>query len=382
MHQSKIIVVISLLLLSGCIKSFDPKIESKEKNKYVVSGRVTNTEGWQEVEISLTSPIGDPVFIPVSGCEVKILDNNATVFQMDEYNAGFYRVWMDKEYLTPGSSFKVIITTPGGEELVSGFDTMPKGPGLDSVYYLLQNIPTTDPGVNQRVMQFYVDLDAVGDYSRYYKWEIEEAWEYNAAYPVEYYYDGKHHKVIPPDYSMYTCWSSGLVKNVFTVSTKNLSQNMYKRYPLHRIDGHTSRLGILYSILVRQLALSEEAYNYWEKLRVNSNDQGGLYEKQPLNIKGNISDVKNPDKPVLGYFYAATESSRRYFYKDIDGIMLDFENGCWYDTLGAGGFRAYDTWEYPIYYFYEGFALRVLTIGCVDCRHMGGTTEKPDFWPK
>jgi len=302
---------------------------------------------------------------------------------MEENKPGQYRVWLGQEYLTPGTSYQVKVITPEGEDLVSGFDTMPVGPKLDSVYYFLKDVPTSNPELSLRVMQFYVNLNAAGNYSQHYKWDIIETWEYHAPHPVQYYYDGTEHEIIPPDSTNMVCWITGLVKNVFTLSTKNLSQNVYNQYPLHRIDGNTSRLGILYSMLVSQLALSEGAYYYWEQLRINSNDQGGLYEKQPLAIKGNLVNMNSPEKEVLGYFYAASESSRRYFYHDIEGIDLNFYNYCSEESLGMFGWKEVFPWEYPVYFYYNEFGeLKILNLGCVDCRKLGGTTVKPDFWPK
>ncbi len=383
MHQIKnILAILSMILLFACIKPFDPSIDSNAANTYVVSGRVSNTEGWQEVEVSLSSPIESPLYIPVPGCQVTILDDKGHVFSLEESEPGNYRVWMDQQYLIPGTSYQVRVATPGGEELESGFDRMAAGPQVDSVYYHINDVPTPNPQVNLKVMQFYVDLNAKGDYSQYYKWEIVETWEYEAAHPLEYYYDGTHHVVDPPDYSKKVCWITGLVKNVFTVSTKSLSQNIYNQYPLQTVDGHTSRLGILYSTLVRQLALSEGAYNYWDQLRINSNEQGGLYEKQPFAIKGNLLNVSNPENDVLGYFYAASESTKRYFYHDVEGIVLDYSDQCYESVLGKFGWREYFPREYPIYYFYnEAGMLRILNCYCIDCRLQGGTIVKPDFWP-
>ncbi|MEI7499252.1 MAG: DUF4249 domain-containing protein [Bacteroidota bacterium] len=382
MHRIKSIsVIISLLLLSACIKPYDPVIDASAKNKYVVSGRVTNTEGWQDVEVSLSSPIESPKYIPVPACKVRILDDKGNIFSLEEYQPGQYHVWMGQEYLTPGTSYKVKVTTPDGEELESGFDKMPKGPKLDSVYYSIVDIPTPNPSVTQSMAQFYVDLDAVGDYSQFYKWEVIETWEYHSPHPAQYYYDGDFHEIIPPDYSKMICWMNLLVKNVFTVSTKNLSQNSYQKYPLHNIDGTTSRLTILYSMLIRQLALSEAAYNYWEQLRINSNEQGGLYEKQPLAIKGNLINLTNSEIDVLGYFYASSESTKRYFYNEIEGITVNSGNSCYEDRLGRFGWKEFFTWEYPIFFYYVINSVRILTPGCIDCRQLGGTTVKPDFWP-
>jgi len=383
MYQIKnVIFIFTIVLLGSCIKPYDPLINAGVEKKYVVSGRITDIEGWQEVEVSLSSPIESPEYIPVQGCQVKILDDKGNVFLLEEYKPGVYHVWLGKEYLIYGISYQVRVTTPDGEVLESGFDKMPKGPKLDSVYYLIEEIPASDPDNPSKVMQFYVDLNAVGNYSQYYKWEVVETWEYHAPLPAQYYYDGSMHEIIPPDSSNMVCWTTRLVKNVYTLTTKSFSQNMYNKYPLHSIDGRTSRLGILYSILVRQLALSEEAYNYWEQLRINSNEQGGLYEKQPLAVKGNVLNLTNPEKDVLGYFYAASESTGRYFYHDVEGIYLNFYNYCSPYSLGMFGWKEIYKWEYPVYFYYnEVGALKIINKECIDCRRLGGTTVKPDFWP-
>jgi len=382
MHQIKnTSVLLTVFLMFSCIKPYFPQIDANAEKKYVVSGRVTDKEGWQEVEVSISSPIESPEYIPVTGCQVDILDNKGNDFLLEEYEPGLYHVWMGQEYLYCGASYRVNVIAPGGEVLVSGSDTMSTGPQVDSVYYLIKDIPTTDPEKSLRVMQFYADLNAKGDYSQYYKWEIVETWEYHAAHRGEYYYDGTVHIISPPDISTLVCWRTDLVKNIFTLSTRNLSQNRYNQYPLHALDGHTSRLGILYSILVRQFALSESAYNYWEQLRINSNEQGGLYEKQPLAIKGNLINVSNPEREVLGYFYAASESVKRYFYHNIPGIDLDFNYNCTEELLGMGGWRNIEPWQYPIYFYYGEEGIKTLTDECIDCRLSGGTIAKPDFWP-
>lgn len=383
MRQIKnISVLLFMILLAGCIKSYTPEIDANSENKYVVSGRINNTEGWQEVDVSMASPVGSPKNIPVGGCQVNIMDDKGNSFMLDEWEVGQYKGYIYQEYLVPGTSYKVVIVAPDGEHLESGFDKMPKGPPLDSVYYALQDMATQDPTVTNRVMQFYVDLDAVGDYSQYYKWELEESWEYHAARPVEYYYDGSFHQVDPPDYTNKVCYMITPVKNVFTISTKSLAQNIYKKYPLHYIDGGSSRLGYLYSILVHQLALSEGSYNYWEQLRINSNEQGGLYEKQPQAIKGNMVNKTHPDRSVLGYFYAASQSDRRYFYQDVEGIELTFSDLCFEDFLGKFGWQEFGPNDYPVYFYYNGKTPKILGRECIDCRLLGGKTEKPDFWPR
>lgn len=385
MRQIKNLCTISfLLLMFACIKPYNPVIEGDAANKLVVSGKITNIEGLQEVYVSLSSPVQNPANIPVSGCIVNILDDKGNIFSMIEDKPGNYRAWIEQQYLVPGTAYKVNVYTPEGETIESSYDTLLAGAPLDSVYYIIEDAPTSDPDVFIRGLQFYVDLDATDYACKNYRWEIMQTWEYHAAHPKEYYYDGKFHQLFPPDYRHLICWTTVMVKNVFTLSTKTLSQNVYEKYPLHFVDGQSSaRLGILYSILVSQQSLSEGAYNFWEQVRINSAGFGGLYEKQPLAIKGNLLNLTNPDKEVLGYFFATSETSRRYFYKDIEGLELNFSDHCTESPLGRMGWAEFSSLNYPVYYLYttEG-EVRTLNIECVDCRKMGGTTTKPDFWPE
>jgi len=372
----------ALLLMFSCIKSFNPEIEGTEVNKLVVSGRINNKEGVQEVKVSMASPVQNAEYLPVPGCYVKISDNKGNVFQMTEEEPGTYRVWIGDEYLNPGTAYRVSVITSEGEIIESAYDTLTTGAPLDSVYYRIETVPTPDPDINEIHMQFYVDLKGDESQSRFYKWDVYETWEYHSAHPLEFYYDGKFHDVIPPDYSKYICWTNIPVKDIFLVSTKNFSQNTAMEQPLHYIDGHTSRLEILYSFQVSQQSLTESTYNYFEVIKSNSAGFGGLYEQQPFSIRGNLVNVTHPEKDVLGYFYACSESSRRYFYNDIEGIELDYWNHCNEDPLPISGWQGFKKYTYPVYYYFnQSGALRILSDDCIDCRLRGGTTVKPDFWP-
>jgi hypothetical protein len=132
--------------------------------------------------------------------------------------------------------------------------------------------------------------------------------------------------------------------------------------------------------VVKQLALSQRL-NYWRWY--GSSSLYGLYETQPAAIKGNLVNLTNPDKEVLGYFSAASESSRRYFYKDIQGLDLDFQTYCNEEPLGRKLWKEFGPNDYPVYYFYNSpqHNIRILNYECVDCRLLGGSIVKPDFWP-
>jgi len=375
----------SLLALTGlfaCIEPFTPDIDSNAASKYVVSGRISDREGWQEVSISLSSPVDNPAYVPVSGCQALVMDDRGNSFEMQEYNAGTYLVWMPQASLQHGTSFMLSVTLPDGDLIESSFEKLLPSPPLDSLYFIIEDEPTSDPGDNIKGLQYYVDLEAEGFEARGFKWEIEQTYEYHAAHPAQYFYNGSFNKIDPPDYSNMVCWSTSTINQVYTLSTENLARNSFQKYPLHFVDDRNPRLAIMYSILVSQYALTEEAFAYWDKVRINSHELGGLYEKQPLAINGNLVNISHPEKEVLGYFYAASVVSQRYFYKDIEGLELDFYNNCIESELGILGWAEFSPQDYPVYYYYSSEGLRTLSNGCVDCRLLGGTTVKPNFWPE
>jgi len=385
MHRTNIIffILVLALLVSSCVKPFNPKIKTADANKYVVSGQLTNVDGSQTVNVSRTSSINDPKFLPVKGCDVRILDKNKNSFAMTDIGKGEYSTWIDPKFLVPGASFMVKVITPDGDTLVSDFDKMAKAPKVDSVYYIRKDIEGKIPGQLTKGIQFFLNFKGNDSDSRFYRWNIYETWEYHAEYPLEWYYDGTVHHVYPPDYSRKVCWRTLKIPKIFTLSTNNLMKNNYNKFPLQFVDNQTSRLAYGYSMLVEQFALSEAAYNYWDQLRINSSQAGGLYEKQPLAIKGNIRDLSHPDKEVLGFFSVASVTDKRIFVSNVPNLPLQFYTYCNSHSLRMG-LKEISPSDYPAYLMgnHKTYFAVQLDGECVNCLLLGGTNIKPNFWPK
>jgi hypothetical protein len=375
--------LLAVMMLTMCIKPYEPDIKSSDVSKYVLSGQVSDEEGEQTVTISMTSPVGNPEFLPVSRCRVVIEDDKGRKFPMSDNGGGIYKTVIEQDYLVSGAMFRVSVHTPEGTEIISDYDRINSCPGVDSVYYELQDQPTSDPEVFIKGIRFFVDLEGKETDGRFYRWEAWETWEYHAVYPMEWWYDGTVHHVVPPDYSRMVCWNTAYVKNIYTVSTQNLDENRYLHVPLHYVDNKTDKLIYGYSLLIRQISLSEAAYNYWDQLRINSGGQEGLYQKQPLAIRGNLHNVTNPDQDVLGFFGAASVRSKRIFIRQVEGLEIEYSVPCNPNSLRKG-LAEISPLEYPAYLMgdAEHFYMVQLNAECVNCLILGGTNVKPDFWPE
>ncbi len=376
MRQIRNFLFFTILIsaISSCIEPYSPNLGGGSTAKYVVNGQITDQEGYQTVSISMSSTIGEPQYNPLTGCEVKIIDNNSNVYQLDEFEKGNYRVWMAKESLNPGNSYQVNILTSLGVEIVSDFDKMSDCPEIDSVYFIREDIPTTNPDKPLQGIQFYIDLNGENTNSHYFRWEVIETWEHHAAYPKIWFWDKRNIiRFTPPDYSMFLCWSTQKVANIYTLSTEKLLQNRYSMFKLHFVDNLTQRLTFCYSIVVNQFSISDSAYMYWDKLRINSSEQGGLYGAQPLRFKGNLRCITNPALEVLGYFSASSVKTKRLYIQDVENLDKFYLQCKPRTRLGS------DLNKEETQYLTESG--QIIEDACIECNTFGGSFVKPDNWP-
>jgi hypothetical protein len=368
---------------AGCIEPFIPQLKSDPADICVVSGEITNLEGYQTVTLSKASSVSQPMKIPLTDCQVFIEDDKGNTYGLNEYKAGHYRVWVAGDRLSPGTAYRVRIVRPEGDEIRSDFDVMPSGPEIDTLYYLREQHMDLRSGITYQGLQFYGSFSGEDADSRYYHWSIEETYEYHSPYLIENYYDGTHHAINPPDNSLEVCWKTQTDPDVYNVSTKILSRNGIENMALHYVDNSTTRLYEEYSVLIGLHSISEPAYIYWEQMRTNSlMQQGSLYEHQPLPVEGNLHNLTHPENKVLGFFSAATLSQRRIFIAAIRDMGIFYDAWCNPTLLGPGGWRKFTRFDFPVYYkYFRDIGLRIIDGDCIDCRRYGGTTVKPDFWP-
>ncbi|MBN2614993.1 MAG: DUF4249 domain-containing protein [Bacteroidales bacterium] len=385
MQKLKHIFFIVALLLStnSCIDSYTPAIKSVDIGKYVVMGRVDRNDSVQTVNISMTSSVSDPKYIPIIGCSVVILDDQGHEFPLYSLGDGSYVGWVDPQYMTEGSRFKIKVITPKNEVLESDYDQMPTDAKIDSVYYELKNIEEKSGHVTHGI-QFYLNMNDIPANSHYFKWNVYETWEHRTLYPIEWYYDGKVEHVFPPDSSKMICWNTDKSTEIYIMNTENFTGNSYQKFTLNFVSNETEKLAHGYSLLVEQVALSQAAYDFWQRMKLNYDRGGNLYEKQPAIILGNMHDVSDPKKEVLGYFSATASQKKRIFVASVPQLSITYPDYCNFNVLGRGGFLNISPFTYPAYLASDGkggFQMVVMGKECVDCMLFRGTNVKPSFWP-
>jgi hypothetical protein len=119
-------------------------------------------------------------------------------------------------------------------------------------------------------------------------------------YIYDYYWDGKDLLGVSLPYQ---CYSKRHLSDYYISTTNNTQINYISSYPLHFVSKY-DKLKFGYGIRVRQYALSEFSYNFWESV-IENNNPNAVNTKQQYPLVGNIKCISNPNELVYGIFEAS-----------------------------------------------------------------------------
>ena len=383
------ILLLLILTCDSCIEPFEPVIKEYQR-VLVINGKITDQPGMHYVEISRSTPYNYPSYEPVWGCMVMVTDENGNRIHFPEREIGKYGADIPGSFLAVGKAYslQVQVFTPFQKEYCSEYDTLLACPPIDSIYYEVETRETSGTDFILGGIQFYVDMTGAASDSRNFMWQLEETWEYWAALFSQYIRrEGGEVISFHSNDHFYKCWKTYPIGEIYTKTTRNLSVNALKRNSLNFVSNETDRLKVKYSLLVKQQSLTRRSYVYWEKMRAQSRETGGLYETQPSSAIGNICNTTDPDEVVLGIFYATQQRTKRIMVDNVSGENdpFEFEIPCltceWEDATGT--FQSVSDFPYYLKSNHpSGYGPPYLTADqiCFDCRIRGGINVKPDFW--
>jgi len=375
------LLILSVTLGNGCVEPYEPDID-ESRNVIVIDGELTDTQGIQTISISRSSPYNNPHFRPVSGCVVRIEDNEGYGMTFLENESGIYQSYVEPGFLSVGNAYILRVITPDDEVYESEYDTLTACAPVDQLTYEVEEQETSEPDINYYGIRIYADIIGSPEDSRYYMWDFEETWEYTTTYRLQYMWDGSLlHDYIYQKAGVTVCYLTNRPTTIQVGSSSQLERNEIHKQPLLFVSNQTPRLQYRYSLLVDQHSLSKAAFLYWNKMKAQSFDTGGLYEAQPSNTSGNIYNINDAEEKVLGYFFVSQVQEKRItISEDFKFSIAPFN--CPLDT-------AFNVKEFSINYPYFMFSVSSSGRGppfaysykeCHDCTYRGGVTTKPDYW--
>ena len=400
-----------MMAIAGCRKPYQPPEIATQGSYLVVEGMINSGTDSTFIKLSKTVPLLAKTTVnAVLNASVTVESSGGASYALVSAGSGKYKC--GGLNLDSTVKYRLRIKTAEGGEYVSDFVPVVNAPPIDTVSHAVQN----------KGIQFYVSTHAPQNSARYYRWAYQETWVYHSKYYSFFKSNGD--TVIDRNLvtdQVYQCWRSDTASTIFLGSSSGLSKNVVNNQPLgfvpsnsEKLDGSQSIIDeqfapttTAYSMLVKQYALTADAYTFWQNLKKNTEQLGSIFDAQPSQFGGNIHSVTNPAEQVIGYISAGTVSSKRIFIKnqEIPAAWLPTNPGdkCVLDSLylhylAPGATVAvnqeneyfninrqgkYFTQQIPVAVLINKYSQVIGHTGsspdCVDCT-LRGTNKQPAFW--
>jgi hypothetical protein len=296
--------LLAIVILAGCNKAFNPTVTSSNANILVVEGLINTGTDSTVITLSRTVLVKNKTTVnPERGAIITVEDGQRVVLTLPEKTNGRYAsppFGMDNT-----KQYRLRIKTNTGKVYLSDLVNAKVTPAIDSVGY----------NVIANGIQIYVNAHDVTNNTRYYRYTYRETWEFNAMYNSGYVYDASIKDIIPRPSSqqIHHCYGTDTSAHTIINSTAKLSQDVAFQVPINLITSSSEKIGIKYSILVRQQALTKEAYAFYENLQKNTENLGSIFDAQPSTLIGNIHNVADASEPIIGFISAGTTTAKRIY---------------------------------------------------------------------
>lgn len=372
-------LALALLFLSGCRDPFEPEVTGRDISLLVVEGYIeTGSEG-SEIILSRTNPIrSSQNFLPESGATVFLKSENGEEWIFQEAQAGVYTV---SASFDQGLKYRLGINLLDGQKYLSDPMTPIVTPEIEELGYLRD-----EAGV-----EIFVSTKG-NEGSQYFLWDYEEDWIFRPGVRSQFFFNPstKDVEFRKEDQKIDLCWKSNLIPKIILQNASRFQDNTILQRELVRIPPRSEKLMQRYSIKVRQRAINQETYDFWEILRRNSDDIGGIFSPLPSLIRGNIKSVDPNGNNVIGMVSMGKSTTKRiyinvedvapwpYFIEEYEFCRLDPDTVLVadYEREFASGSRLP---VIPVVLLTTTIGFRAATRQCTDCT-LRGTNIKPDFW--
>lgn len=372
--------VLSLFVI-GCIEPYTIEGVQADPQYLVVDGFINASEKTCSVKLSRA--------VSINAEHVPPGEPGATVFVQSENGEQFFLTGQEGDdvglYISENipvvtdKNYKLHVFLDNGRQYESAVIRIEKAAEIESLTW-----EADDEDLDIRVSTVPNTSS-----TKFYRWRLEESWQYNAPSSSNLVIRDGMPSAREPHESVFTCYRTDPSYKILIGSSQNLTSNVVRNYIVQSVSTSSVKLSILYRMMVRQYALSEEAYTFWLNLYKTTENTGGLFDPMPGQVIGNIKCVSDPSELVIGYFSGSTVEEKAIWISRYDlprGYVTYRAPLCPPDTLTLdqiGGLREGTPLMDAVYSpFGVLIGYTFASRSCVDCRiYGGGTTIKPPFWP-
>ena len=367
--------IVAGLMVSACIEPY-PIPQIKDHAQYlVVDGFLDATNQKITVKLSRSVNLNESGnFNAETSATVYLENENQLKVLLNESSDGVYERFLTVD---PADKYRLRIQLTSGKKYFSDLVEVKQTPPIDSLNFF--------PSLSGLQIRAYSHDPK--NKTHYYFWKYEETYEYTSAYHSSYTVQNK--VLLYRNEDIYHCWTSNTNTEIVLTSTKSLKEDVVSGFAIVTLPKNSVKTKRKYSILVKQMALEQKAYEHWQLLKKNTESLGTLFDPQPSQLTGNIYSETENGETVLGYFMGSTVAQKRFTFGLYD-LPRDYQlnrdfGACELFIIPARDVTTINEKSNliitalpspsptPSEYYYS-------TTNCADCRLQGGTTNRPPYW--
>lgn len=329
-----------------------------ESGSLIVDGLITNEPGPHVIQLTMTREFNtSPDYDAVEGADVRVISEDGVEIKLNDTFKGVYET--PEAFIGKvGTAYQLKVRLNSGAEYYSDFETLSDVPVIDSIYYenvQKEVLSEEDVLFEETRVGIFIDYCDDEQVSNYYRWRYLETYEIYA--PKN---NAEEVSVRGCSYTQIVsnCWVDDYDSDFLAIQNDFLmnGQDIIKQEIFSAIIDRKFAIG--YSVEIQQYSLTQQAYEYWEAIENQLENNGTIFETNNYQIRGNIHSSEE-NELVLGYFEASAVSRKRLLLVDSE-VQYNYayvcepneNNGCFPEA-------------------------------CVDCTKYNASSNnvKPDFWP-
>lgn len=372
-----IILILIIGILQSCRDPFEPDLSPQSVDFLVVEGYI-EVSGESQITLGRTSPINS-IASPIQEEGAKVfLSDNLNLWDFEEKGNGRYTL---NGNFDPTKEYTLSIWLKNGKQYTSAPMTPIISPEIEELAFVQDN-----DGV-----EIYISTKGEQE-KQYFMWSYEEHWIFNAGIRSFLIYEEGSIRTRNEDERVDRCWKDNLNPKIVLQDAARFEDNRILQRELIRIPPRSEKLTNRYSVLVKQRAIDQDAFNFWEILRKNSDDIGGIFSPLPSLITGNIQNPEDPSEKVIGFISMGKSANKRLYINASEvfpwPVFIPEYEFCQIlqDTIPPTASAIRDAFNngivVPVRDVWDGMFLigyRGADYRCVDCT-LRGTNVRPEFW--
>ena len=255
---------------------------------------------------------------------VSLAGDNGVTYVFAEGSPGTYTS-LESFALQPGVGYELQVVTQDGQAYRSSQLVLPGKASLDAVY--------AEKGENQlgsQGIQIYVDSSPFSNTSPAYRYTYEETYKIIAPewHPEEFVLTNYDPCALPaPTYTLEikpkevqnrVCYNTVASNSIIQPSSLNQLSSSLRRFPIRFINRDNFIISHRYSILVKQMVQTPDAFSFYERLNRFSDVETVFSQVQTGALRSNVYNTADEGEIVLGYVEAVSVSEKRLFFNYTD----------------------------------------------------------------